>query len=186
MRIRRAKALYFVILGGAMFVGSRSTGATITAALKTPHSRTAAPAFSLSDVSGKTRAITEYRGQVVLLNFWATECGGCRLEIPWIVDLQHAFQNKKVAFVGVSLDVSYENLKNATEAWAKVKPFLKTHQITYPILMGDDEVTKNYGIQALPVTLLIDTQGRIAATYTGLLNERNAETNINALLSEHR
>lgn len=186
MRINPAKTLSFAMLCGAMFLGSVAAAATIQAALKTPASRPEAPPFSLPDASGRTRTLAEYRGRVVLLNFWATECGGCRLEIPWIVDLQHTFQAKNVAVVGVSADVSYESLKNAAEAWVKVKPFLKTHQITYPILMGDDEVMKRYDIQALPVTFLIDSRGGIAATYVGLLDKQNAAANIDALLSERR
>ncbi len=158
--------------------------ATIQASLTIPSSRAEAPSYRLPDSSGKTESLTDYRGKVVLLNFWATECGGCRLEIPWFVELNETFKNKNVAVIGVSMDVSYEDLKSAAEAWARVNPFVKAHQIEYPILMGDDEVTKRYNITALPATYLIDSRGRVAATYVGLIDKQNVEANINTLLAE--
>jgi len=87
--------------------------------------------------------------------------------------------------IGISMDISYESLKNAAEAWARVNPFIKAHQISYPILMGDEHVSKGYSVQALPATYLIDRQGRIAATYLGLIDQENLKENINALLAEH-
>lgn len=163
-----------------------AAAATVQAVLKSPRARTEVAPFHLTDASGRTVQLTDYRGQVVLLNFWATDCGGCRLEIPWLIDLDQAFPKKRVAVIGISMDISYEDLKNATEAWAKVKPFVAAHQITYPILMGDNDVTKHYDIQALPVSYLIDARGRVAATYVGLINKENVKVNINTLLAEHQ
>ncbi|MDQ2841573.1 MAG: TlpA family protein disulfide reductase [Acidobacteriota bacterium] len=154
--------------------------------MKSPSSRAEAPSFNLADASGKTERPTDYRGKVVLLNFWATDGGGCRLEIPWLVEIYKAFNKKRAALIGISMDISYEDLKNAAEAWTKVKPFVEAHEITYPILMGDDEVTKRYDIQALPVTYLIDPRGRIAAIYAGLIDKQNVEANIAALLTEQQ
>jgi cytochrome c biogenesis protein CcmG/thiol:disulfide interchange protein DsbE len=157
---------------------------TIQASLRPPNARKAAPVFTLSDASGKAVRLSDYRGKVVLLNFWATDCGGCRLEIPWFVDLDSAYKDKGVALIGVSMDVSYEDLKNATEAWTRVNPFVRTHQMNYSILMGDEQTTKQYDLEALPATYLLDQSGRIAATYVGLINEQNVKTNIDALLRE--
>lgn len=162
-----------------------AAAATVQAVLKSPAARTEAPSFRLADASGRTEQLTDYHGKVVLLNFWATGCGGCRIEIPWLVDIDKAFQNKSVAVIGISMDISYEALKSATEAWARVKPFLASHQVTYSILMGDNEVTKRYDIQALPVSYLIDIRGRVAATYVGLIDKENVKANINTLLAEN-
>jgi len=82
------------------------------------------------------------------------------------------------------MDISYESLKNAQEAWTRVRPFVQSHRINYPILMGDDEVTKLYDIQALPVTHLIDASGRIAATYVGIVDKNDVEANIKTLVKE--
>ncbi len=185
MRDARFKTLFFAALSCAVSV-TCVTAATVQAALKTPSSRTEAPSFSLADASGRTGQLTNYRGKVVVLNFWATDCGGCRLEIPWLVDIDQTFKNKSVAVIGISMDISYEDLKNAAEAWAKVKPFAEAHQITYPILMGDEAVTKRYDIQALPVTYLIDSRGRIAATYVGLIDKENVKANVSTLMGEHQ
>jgi thiol-disulfide isomerase/thioredoxin len=119
---------------------------------------------------------------VLLLNFWATECGGCRVEISYFIDFARAYKDSGLAVVGVSLDVPYENLKNSDEGWSKIKPFVRTYKVNYPILMGNDQVMKRYDIQALPLTYLIDRQGRIAATYTSLVDKRDVETNIKTLL----
>lgn len=161
-----------------------ATAAPIKATLKGRSTRTEAPPFRLLDASGKTEQLTHYRGKVVLLNFWATDCGGCRLEIPWLVDIDRAFPKKNVAVIGVSMDISYEGLKNATEAWARVKPFMAAHRITYPVLMGDNETNTRYDIQALPVTYLIDAHGRVAAMYVGLIDTEDVKSNIHALLTE--
>lgn len=163
-----------------------ASAATIQATLAAPNSRREAPPYRLVDTSGKTESLADYRGKVVLLNFWASECGGCRLEIPWLVELHDTFKTKNVAVIGISMDISYEDLKSAAEAWSKVKPFVAAHQITYSILMGDDEVTKRYDITALPATYLIDLRGRIAATYVGLIDKQNVQANINTLLAEQR
>lgn len=185
MRDARFKTVFFAVSICAVFVMC-VPAATVKVSLKTPDSRTAAPSFSLADASGRAKQLADYRGKVVLLNFWATDCGGCRLEIPWLVDINQSFKNKSVSLIGISMDISYEDLKNAAEAWAKVKPFVEAHDIAYPILMGDREVTKRYDIQALPATYLIDSRGRIAATYVGLIDKQNVEDNINTLLAEQK
>lgn len=183
MRNTRFGTLFSVALSCAVFATCAAAG-TVQAALKAPSARTEAPPFRLADATGRTERLTDYRGKVVLLNFWATDCGGCRLEIPWLVDIDRAFQEKSVAVIGISMDIWYEDLKNAAEAWAKVKPFVASHQITYPILMGDNEAAKRYNIQALPVTYLIDNHGRVAAMYVGLIDRENVKANINTLLAE--
>lgn len=152
----------------------------------TPSSeRKMAPAFRLLDASGHTVNLADYRGKVVALNFWATECGGCRQEIPSFIQMEDAFQSQGLTVVGVSLDIMYENLKNADEAWSRVKPFVQEHKINYPILMGDDAIPQLYNIQSMPATYLIDKQGRIAASYAGVVVKRSeVEPKIRMLLQE--
>jgi thiol-disulfide isomerase/thioredoxin len=128
--------------------------------------------------------VSDYRGKVVLLNFWATDCGGCKLEIPWFIELQQAYRDKDFTVVGVSMDISYENLKNSDEAWGRVKPFIVDHKLNYPILMGDDAISKSYELKAYPATYLIDKSGRLAATYVGVVDKNDVETNIKTLLLE--
>ncbi len=185
--MRRSNArwivLFIAFLVAAVFPHAAEAG-TIRASIQPSDARKPAPMFSLPDASGKSIRPSDYRGRVVLLNFWATECGGCRLEIPSFLELDQAYKGKGLVVVGVSMDLSYEDLKDAQEGWSRVKPFVQAHQIKYPILMGDDKVTKLYDIEALPLTHLIDAKGRIAATYVGVVDKNDIEANIKILLRE--
>ena len=156
----------------------------IRATLQPASDRKAAPEFRLLDASGKTVSLSNYAGKVVLLDFWATECGGCKVEIPWFVELHRRQRAHGLAVVGVSMDILYEDLKSAAEGWDRVNPFVRTHGVRYPILMGDDEVTRAFDIRALPATYLIDRKGRVAATYVGLVDKNDVSANVDALLRE--
>jgi peroxiredoxin len=157
---------------------------TIRIAVTPSAERKGAPDFNLLDASGKSRKLADYRGKVLLLDFWATECGGCKLEIPWFIDIAQEYRKRDLAVVGVSMDILYEDLKSADEAWTRVTPFVKKTKINYPIVMGDGPVGTAYSIQALPQTWLIDRNGRVAATYIGLVNAENLRANLKALLAE--
>jgi peroxiredoxin len=154
------------------------------AALVPQASRTDAPLFQLADSSGASKQVADYRGKVVLLNFWATACGGCKLEIPWLIDLESAHKNDNFTVVGISMDTSYDGAKNADQAWSQVKPFVASNRLNYPILMGDAMLITTYKLGAVPATYLIDKQGRIAATYNGVAEKSDVESNINKLLAE--
>jgi peroxiredoxin len=156
----------------------------VHAILTAPANRKTAPMFHLVSDKGKAIQVSNYRGHVVLLNFWATACGGCILEIPSFVELQKAYGNRGFTAVGIATDVAYEGLKNADEAWRRVRPFMADHQINYPILMADDSVINSYGFKSYPATYLIDKSGRIAATYVGIVDKNDVDTNVKALLSE--
>jgi peroxiredoxin len=147
--------------------------------------RQPAPAFELVSEDGTKIKISDYRGKVVLLNFWATDCGGCVLEIPSFIELEKTYKDKGFTAVGVSMDIPYESLKDANEAWARVRPFMAKHGVNYPIAMGDDAISKAYALNAFPATYLIDKSGKIAAAYVGVvINKDNVATNIKGLLSE--
>jgi peroxiredoxin len=147
-------------------------------------SRQAAPAFQLADSSGANKQLTGYRGKVVLLNFWATDCGGCKLEIPWLIEFESAHKSDSFTVVGVSMDTSYEGTRSAGEAWNKVKPFVLDHKLNYPVFMGDATLITSYKLGGLPATCLIDKQGRIAAVYSGIIDKDDVDSNIKKLLAE--
>ena len=147
--------------------------------------RKPAPAFQLVTEAGTKTRISDYRGKVVLLNFWATSCGGCVLEIPSFMELEKAYKDKGFTAIGVSMDISYEGLRDANGAWGRVRPFMAKHGVNYTIAMGDDAISKAYPVDAFPATYLIDKSGRIAVAYVGLVvNKDNVATNIKSLLSE--
>ncbi len=158
----------------------------VHAALIPSANRKPAPAFQLVTEAGTKLRISDYRGKVVLLNFWATDCGGCVLEIPSFIELEKAYKDKGFSAIGVSMDISYEDLKDANEAWGRVRPFMAKHGVNYTIAMGDDAISKAYALNAFPATYLIDKSGRIAVAYVGVVvNKDNVATNIKSLLSEH-
>ena len=156
----------------------------VHAQLVAPENRKPAPAFHLVSNSGKAMQVSDYRGKIVLLNFWATDCGGCKIELPSLIAIENTYHDAAFTTVGISMDISWENLKNADEAWTRVKPFIVSHKLNYPILMGDDSLFKSYGLDALPATFLIDKSGRIAATYVGIVSQSDVEANIKTLLSQ--
>ncbi|NYF78934.1 TlpA family protein disulfide reductase [Granulicella arctica] len=147
--------------------------------------RKPAPHFDLVAADGKTVQVSNYRGKVVLLNFWATKCGGCILEIPSFMELQQTYGKNGFTAVGISADIPYEGLKSPDEAWGLVRPFMASHKLNYPILMGDDKVVDAYGFPSYPATYLIDRSGKIAATYVGVVSKDDVEANIKILLAEH-
>jgi thiol-disulfide isomerase/thioredoxin len=175
--------LSLAVVGAAVVVGADGVQQkTVQAAIQPIASRAAAPAFSLADASGTIRRLSDYLGRPVVINLWATDCGGCRAELPEFVKLSK--RHPDVTIVGVSLDIMYEDLKSATEGWARVKPFAASHGLSYPILLDDGSVEKAYKVTALPATYLVDRDGRVAATYIGVVDAADLETNINAILAE--
>ncbi|MGA2534796.1 MAG: TlpA disulfide reductase family protein [Terracidiphilus sp.] len=169
-----------LVFGAASALGQQGAHATVVPQA----SRQDAPAFQLADNSGTNKQVTDYRGKVVLLNFWATECGGCKLEIPWLIELESAHKSDNFTVVGVSMDTSYEGSKSADEAWSKVKPFVVNNKLNYPVLMGEATLITSYKLGAVPATYLIDKQGRIAATYSGVIDKTDVDSNIDKLLAE--
>ncbi len=140
--------------------------------------RTEAPDFALKDADGRTIRLSDCRGQVVVLNFWATWCPPCRVEIPWFVEFQRAYRDRGFTVIGVSLDEG---------GWDPVRPFLARHKVNYPVAIGGEDVTRSYGgVESLPTTLIVDRQGRIAATHVGLVSRAAYEKDILALLEEAR
>jgi peroxiredoxin len=157
----------------------------VRAAIQVPKERKPAPTVRLADASGKERLLSRFRGRVVLLNFWATECGGCKVELPYFVAFDHAYRSKGLQAIGVSEELFYDDkLNGPNEAWARVNPFVKDHGIEYPILMADKAVNDTYRVDSMPATYLIDKKGRIAATYIGLVDKADVEANLKALLGE--
>jgi peroxiredoxin len=167
----RGLALLLMLAGFAMAADQSA----IRAPLQPGNERKAAPEFALKDSSGKTIKLKRYRRKVVLLDFWATWCTGCKKEIPWFSEFQKMYGAKGLAVVGVSMDEG---------GWNVLKPFLAETHVPYRMLLGDDPTAQRYGIQSLPDTFLIDRDGRVAAAYiAGLVDKDNVEANIKALLS---
>lgn len=140
-------------------------------------SRKPAPDFTLKDSSGASVKLSDLRGKVVLLNFWATWCGPCALEIPWFIEFEQQYKNRGLEIVGVSMD---------EEGWTVIKPYMEKKKINYRILLGDDSVGQLYGgIDSLPTTFLIDREGHLAyPPHVGLAGKNEYLKEIQMLLDE--
>jgi peroxiredoxin len=172
MNNRTIRLVLFALAGAA----GAAAQPTVRAALQPAADRKPAAAFVLRDAAGKTANLKQYRGKVLLLDFWATWCTGCKQEIPWFVEFQRKFGTKRLAVVGISLDEG---------GWGVLKPFLEKAHVPYRMLLGDDATAHQYGIENMPDTFLIDRKGRVAAAYrAGLVDRDDVQTNIEALLSE--
>ena len=173
--MRLITAFATTVLAGCLFLGCSRAPTTVKAASVKPDSqRRDAPDFTLKDADGKTVHLSQYRGKVVLLDFWATWCDPCRLEIPWFIDLQRKNKDRGFEVLGVSMD---------DEGWEVVKPFMKSVGMNYRVVIGNDETTQMYGgVDSLPSTFLIDRQGKIAAIHIGLASRKVFEDGVEELL----
>lgn len=134
-----------------------------------------APDFTLADADGNAVKLSDLHGKVVLLNFWATWCGPCSLEIPWFVDFEQQYRARGLEVVGVSMD---------EDGWKVVKPYIKEHRINYRILMGNDSVGQLYGgVDSLPTTFIIDQGGHVAYTHVGLASKNEYLDELQKLLA---
>ena len=150
----------FVIIAACLISISCSGTGTVKAATTAEKQRKMAPDFTLTDGNGQTVHLSDYKGKVVLLDFWATWCGPCKIEIPWFMEFEQQYKDKGFAVLGVSMD---------DDGWKVVKPYLQQMKINYRIALGNDKVGDAYGgVDSLPTTFLIDRSGRIASTHVGL------------------
>ncbi len=184
IHVRTRMAVLSLVALAGMFPVWAAAQKDVHAALVAKDNRKTAPNFHLDSAGGGILQISDFKGKVVLLNFWATSCGGCVLEIPSFIDLQRKYKGGDFTAVGISADIPYEGLKSPEEAWQKVRPFMAEHQVNYPIVMGNDAVIDAYGFQSYPATYLIDRSGHIAATYAGVVSRDDVDANIQRLLAE--
>lgn len=134
-----------------------------------------APDFALQDLQGKQVKLSDFRGKAVLLNFWATWCGPCKVEMPWFVELQKQYGPQGLQIVGVALD---DSGKDAIQKYANEMG------VNYTILQGQDSVGDAYGAIGLPTTYFIDRDGKIIDSASGLVSRSEIEDNIKKALSE--
>jgi peroxiredoxin len=136
-------------------------------------SDTMASDFSLQDMSGKTIRLSDYKGKVVLLEFWATWCPPCRASVPGLQKLHNAYKDKGLVLLAVSMDEGGED---------EVRSFIRESGITYTVLKGTEDVAMKYEVRSIPMMLVLNKEGRIAKRYLGMGSDEDLEKDIKANL----
>ncbi|MHB8216747.1 MAG: TlpA family protein disulfide reductase [Candidatus Sulfotelmatobacter sp.] len=158
-----------------LYVGyhqARRSGAPLTGRLR---QSSPAPDFSLESLDGSTTRLSDFRGKAVLLNFWATWCGPCKIEMPWFVDFQKQYGSQGLQIVGVAMDDASKE---------DIGKFAKDMGVNYPILIGKEAVGDEYGgVPALPETFLIARDGKIVDKIIGLRGKAEIEDAIKEALN---
>jgi peroxiredoxin len=135
-----------------------------------------APDFTLEALDGKNVSLSSYRGQAVLLNFWATWCGPCKIEMPWFVELQKEYGPQGLQIVGVAMDDASKE---------DIQKFVKEMGVNYTVLLGKESVGQSYGgVDVLPTTFFIDRDGKIVSREFGLQSRSLFVDNIKKALSQ--
>jgi thiol-disulfide isomerase/thioredoxin len=129
--------------------------------------------FTLQDLSGKNVKLSDYKGSVVLLDFWATWCPPCRASIPGLEKLHKSYKDKGLVVLAVSLDMG---------GWDSVKSFIRDNGITYLVLKGTDDVADQYQVRTIPMILILNKEGRITKRYLGFGSEEDLEKDIKSVL----
>jgi thiol-disulfide isomerase/thioredoxin len=131
--------------------------------------------FTLKDLSNHDVKLSAFKGKVILLDFWATWCGPCKIEIPWFIEFQNKYGKDGLQVIGISVD----------DTLAKLKPYVDDMKMNYPVLQGldHDDVQDAFGpIFGIPVTAVISREGKICLKHAGLASKDSFENMIKALL----
>jgi thiol-disulfide isomerase/thioredoxin len=124
-------------------------------------------------MSGKTVRLSDYKGKVVLLEFWATWCPPCRASVPGLEKLHKAYKDKGLVLLAVSMDEG---------GWDEVQSYVKESGITYTVLKGTEDVAMKYRVINIPMMLVLNKEGKIAKRYLGMANDEDLENDIKAIL----
>jgi thiol-disulfide isomerase/thioredoxin len=141
-----------------------------------------APEFKLEDLNGKTVSPSDYKGKALLINFWATWCGPCKLETPWIIELRNQYADKGFEVLGI--DSEGDDLKAGDkEGFAKQKEsvakFVNKEKMPYPVLLNGDSIANQYGgLDAMPTSFWVDRNGKVIASQMGITSKDDMEEKI--------
>jgi thiol-disulfide isomerase/thioredoxin len=139
---------------------------------KTDIPREIAKEFKLRSIDGKQVSLWEYRGKVVLVNFWATWCGPCRTEIPWLIAMQQKYEGQRFTILGLAMDDEEESVVTPWVAKERFSVNGERIAMNYPILIGTSEVADSFGgLLGFPTSVLISKDGKIVKRVTGIIRE---------------
>jgi thiol-disulfide isomerase/thioredoxin len=165
-----------IALVTSLLMAAATVNAETSAATPNAPAATDAPKWTLKDLDGKPVSSETFKGKVIVLDFWATWCGPCRMEIPGYVALQKKYGKEGVVMIGVSLD---------EKGPAVVKPFIAKYGVDYQIVMGDEAFANLFGgIEAIPTTFIIDRSGKIRDKKVGAEPTEDFEKRLLAVLKK--
>jgi len=170
----------------AELVADSNAGAGDVPHFVSPLTNHPAPDFTLEDLSGKKVSLASYRGKAVLINFWATWCGPCKIETPWLVELRNQYASKGFEILGLSADdLDLDDKAKLAEEKHEIQKFGQQMHMDYPILINAGTLDKAYdGLDALPTSYYVDRSGKVVAATLGLTSKDDIENNIRKALGE--
>ncbi len=174
-RKRTWAVVFFVVAAGVAFFVSQRHGQARAGGIAPVATRRAAPNMVFDQMDGGSWRLREHRGQVVLINLWATWCGPCREETPGLVSLYREMGPKGLEVVGLALDVGGRE---------KVRAFVQRFQVPYPIAFPEPMSQLADTVEGVPTTILVDKQGRVAKTYVGAVQRSVFAADVDELLAE--
>lgn len=144
-----------------------------------------APGFSLEDLKGRKVSLADYKGKAVLINFWATWCGPCKIETPWLIDLRNQYSSKGFEILGISTDdIDRSDPKAFGQEKKEIADFVDRMHMPYPVLIDGDSLSKPYGgLDAMPTSIFVDREGKIVAATMGITSKDDIEANIQKALN---
>lgn len=173
-KVAAGALLALVLVAGLYYVNRFWIAPAVKAQSKSASNHPLAPEFSLTDITGKPLKLSDFQGKVVVVDFWATWCGPCQLEIPGFIDLQKRYATQGFTMIGISMDESSD----------PVVDYYKEKQMNYPVALGNDRLAELYGVtQGYPTTFVVGRDGRIYAKHVGAYDPAVFEEEIKELLS---
>jgi cytochrome c biogenesis protein CcmG/thiol:disulfide interchange protein DsbE len=139
-----------------------------------------APLFTLEDLSGKKISLASYKGKAVMINFWATWCGPCKIETPWLIELRNQYAAQGFEILGVSADdIDRDDKARFAGEKKDIARFAEQEKIPYPVLIDGGTLSTPYGgLDSLPASFFVDRNGTVVATQLGLTSKDEIETKI--------
>jgi thiol-disulfide isomerase/thioredoxin len=147
-----------------------------------------APQFTLQNLQGQKVSLENYKGKAVLVNFWATWCGPCKIETPWLVELRNKYAGQGFEVLGISTegeDLKPDDKAGFARQKAAIEKFVQQEHVPYPMLINGDSLSQEYGgLDAMPTSFYVDRQGNVVAAQMGLTSESDMEANIKKALAD--